>query len=170
MNEWSYLSPSRLFLLPLLQFGLDELLHCLFRQNSKHRERERKKNKHDMESDDPQNGKTEHWLMCWIHCKRLKLSLWFGFLWFVKARIDENCTFPPAIMLQERKAISSQRREGIRTGAQQKEQVQQNKRGITQSEDTNIYRKMERKLCWSQDLCHAIIYTMSSRLQDGLQR
>lgn len=109
----------------------------------------------------------------WCVGYTVKGSNWafgFGFLRFVKARIDENCTFPPAIMLQERKAISSQRREGIRTGAQQKEQVQQNKRGITQSEDTNIYRKMERKLCWSQDLCHAIIYTMSSRLQDGLQR
>lgn len=48
VDGWSHLSPSRLLWLPLLQFALEGLLHCLFQQP----QTEKEKQKTNTENDD----------------------------------------------------------------------------------------------------------------------
>lgn len=135
-----------------------DLMNCYtacFRQTAT-TDRERKKNKHDMENDDLQNGRTEYWLVCWIWCKRLKLRLWF--LWFVKAaelRIAHSVSFfPTSNNVTVKKALSSQRSGEFKQALSRKSRCSRIKEGL----HSLIYRKRERN-----GADHKICATLSSQ-------
>lgn len=91
VSEWSHLSPSRLFWLPLLQFALGEVLHCLFQQQQPQRERGRKTNTTWRRMTDRMTKLNTDW--CVGYDVKGWQRVWVFSVAACESNIDENGTF-----------------------------------------------------------------------------